>query len=211
MSHDTILRAELPAMPSRDEAEAAACRLGNADDYVTRVLDIAGARALALDAFLRVSRVEWCAEVGTACIECGDRPRLLLNAAFVERRCTTPERLATLLLHELAHVSMGHTRMFPRPTVAHNIACDAIINREIAALAVERDADVPALTALLVECYPAHESPWFLLRPPPGWPREPDWDASIDAHPRLRQLHERHLPPAAAGEAAEPARKRAQD
>lgn len=189
MSHDTVLRAELPAMPSRDDAQAAARRLGNADDYVTRVLDIAGARAFALDAFLRVSRVEWSAEVATACVECADRPRLLLNAAFVERRCTTPERLATLLLHELAHVSMGHTRMFPRPTVAHNIACDAIINREIAALAWQQAADVNALTALLVECYPAHESPWFLLRPPPGWPHHPDWQASAGAMRTLRDIH----------------------
>ena len=165
--------------------------MGSADEYVSRVLDIAGARALALEAFLRVSRVEWCAEVTTACIECADRPRLLLNAAFVEQRCFTPERLATLLLHELAHVSMGHTRMFPRPTVAHNVACDAIINREIAALAVEHDADQQALTALLVESYPANEAPWFLLRPPPMWPECPDWEASRGAPRELRAIHRR--------------------
>jgi hypothetical protein len=183
--------ARLPQMPSCDDARAAAYRLGPPDEYVARVLDIAGARPLALDAMLRVSRVEWSSEVATACIECADRPRLLLNPAFVEARCHTPERLATLLLHELAHVSMGHTRLFPRPTFAHNAACDAIINREIAALAVERRGDLHALTALLVECYPADVSPWFLLRPPPGWPLAPDWTASRDAPTPLRSIHKR--------------------
>jgi len=181
----------LPTMPTREESAAAAIRLGSPDAHVARVLEIAGARALALDTFLRLSRVEWSAEVATACIECADRPRLLLNPAFVEARCTTPERLATLLLHELAHVSMGHTRLFPRPTVSHNIACDAIINRELAGLAAECGLGVIALTALLVECYPADAAPWFLLRPPPGWPVAPQWDASIEAPASLRAIHRR--------------------
>ncbi len=159
------------------------------DECVAHVLNIVGARPLALDAFLRIAAVEWSGTVTTACIECADRPRLLLNPAFVERYCHTPERLAALLLHELAHVSMGHTRMFPRPTPAHNMACDAIINREIAAMATEHHADVSGLTALFVEYYAANASPWFLLRPPPGWPMAPDWEASKGLPAALRSLH----------------------
>ena len=161
----------------------------SADECVARVLNIVGARPLALDALLRVAAVEWSDEVTTACIECADRPRLLLNPAFVERHCHSPERLAALLLHELAHVSMGHTRMFPRPTPAHNVACDAIINREIAAMATEHHADVSGLTALFVEYYEANASPWFLLRPPPGWPLAPDWEASKGLPAALRTVH----------------------
>lgn len=177
------------------DAREATALLGPADAYVACVLDIVGARALALDALLRVSRVEWSTEVNTACVECVDRPRLLLNPVFVAQRCHTPERLATLLLHELAHVSMGHTRMFPRPTVAHNIACDAVINREISALAVQYDAHVERLTALLVDEYNAAEAPWFLLRPPPGWPAAPEWQASTGMPRVLRSIHRRLYDP----------------
>jgi hypothetical protein len=176
---------------TREEADAAARRLGPPDAHVARVLDITGARALALDAFLQLSCVEWSSEVATACVECTDRPRLLLNAAFVEQRCTTPERLATLLLHELAHISMGHTRHFPRPTLAHNVAFDAIINREIAGLAADCNADLRGLTALLIESYGPHEAPWFLLRPPPQWPEAPQWSASRGLPSALRKIHRR--------------------
>ena len=31
-------------------------------------------------------------------------------------------------MHELHHVLLGHTRLFPRPTPAHNLAFDAVIN-----------------------------------------------------------------------------------
>lgn len=165
------------------------------DDCIARVLDIAGARPLALDAFLRVTRVEWSTEVTTACIECVDRPRLLLNPTFVQQHCHTPERLAALLLHELAHVSMGHARVYPRPTRAHNVACDAIINREIGAMASERGADVTALTALFVDYYSPTQSPWFLLRPPPGWPYDCDWSASRGTHKALRTIHKRLYDP----------------
>lgn len=176
---------------TRVEIEAAARRLGSAESLVASVLEIAGARALALDALLRVSAFEWSGEVTTAMVECADRPRILMNPVFVERWCATRERLAALLLHELSHVSMGHTRLFPRPTVAHNIAFDALINRELLATALGVGASATGMAALFIDYYVPDASPWFLLRPPPGWPGMPDWHASKRCPAQLRDIHRR--------------------
>lgn len=65
--------------------------LGPADAYVARILNLVGTHAHAIHAMLTVSRVEWSREVATACVECQDRPRLLLNPDFVKRWCHTPD------------------------------------------------------------------------------------------------------------------------
>jgi hypothetical protein len=184
------------------DAVAAARRLGPADRLVEGVLDLAGARSLALDALLSVSSVEWSAEITTACVECSDRPRLLLSPAFVERYCTTPERLAMLLLHELSHISLGHTRLYPRVTWTHNVAFDAVINASLLRSLVAKGIETAGYAALLEDTYDAGEAPFFLLRPPPAWPSSPGWDASADCDARLREIHHR-LYAAPLGAAAE--------
>jgi hypothetical protein len=172
-------------------AVAAARRLGPAGRLVEGVLDLAGARSLALDALLSVSSVEWNAEVTTACVECVERPRVLLNPTFVERFCGTRERLAMLMLHELSHISLGHTRLYPRVTAVHNLAFDAVINASSLRALGAKGIETSAYAALFEEIYAASDSPWFLLRPPPGWPAEPDWEASSGCDPRLREIHGR--------------------
>jgi hypothetical protein len=169
----------------------AARRLGPADELVAGVLEMAAARSLALDALLSVSAVEWSAEVATACVECTDRPRILLNPLFVERHCTTHERLAMLVLHELSHISLGHTRLYPRPTPLHNVAFDAVINASLLTSLRGRDTDVGLWSALLEDVYGAAESPFFMLRPPPGWPEQPRWQASAGCPEALREIHHR--------------------
>ena len=57
--------------------------LGTADAQVARVLELVGVHAHAINALLTVSTVEWSDATATACVECVDRPRLLLNPAFV--------------------------------------------------------------------------------------------------------------------------------
>ena len=172
--------------------------LGTADAQVARVLELVGAHAHALNALLTVSTVEWSDAIATACVECVDRPRLLLNPAFVAQWCHTPERLATLVLHELLHIALGHTRLFPRPTLAHNVAFDAIINRTLLAAiqgtqvrhsAVRFGYDVERYTDFFTDFYSASKAPEFILRPPPGWPLAPDWSASHAMPPALRQIH----------------------
>ena len=161
----------------------------NVDQVLAGILSMPGMHTRALDALLTVSRVEWSLEITTACIECVERPVLRLNPDFVARWCHTPERLTMLVLHELAHVMLGHTRLFPRPTVLHNIAFDAIVNRTVLAMLEGSGAVVHRYAALLTDLYTADTSPEFLLRPPPGWPGQPAWRASLRLPAALRRVH----------------------
>ena len=66
--------------------------------------------------------------VATAAEECSFAPRMLLNPQFVAQCCQRDGHLLMLVMHELQHIILGHTRLFPRVTIAHNLAFDAIIN-----------------------------------------------------------------------------------
>jgi hypothetical protein len=96
-----------------------------------------------------------------------------------------------LLLHELSHISLGHTRLFPRPTPLHNLAFDAVINASLLRSLARRGIDAGGYAALVEETYGADEAPLFLLRPPPGWPRRSDWSASEGCPEPLREVHRR--------------------
>jgi hypothetical protein len=172
-------------------ASQAARRLGPAERLVAGVLDLAGARSLALDALLSVSAIEWSDGIGSACVECADRPRLLLNPVFVERFCTSRERLAMLILHELSHISLGHTRLYPRLTPLHNVAFDAVINASLLGGLERRGIEARPYAALVEDTYGPAEAPYFLLRPPPGWPGNFSWAASEGCDERLREIHRR--------------------
>jgi hypothetical protein len=166
------------------------CDAPSADELVAQLLELPEARGLALDALTRLASIEWDDGVATACVECAASPRLLLNPQFVAARCTSTRRLAFLVLHELAHVSLGHSGLHSRVTAAQNVAHDAIINASLLqGLASSRSAD--GWDALVNEFYAPNESPFFLLRPPPGWPARPDWEASLGTPDALRQIHRR--------------------
>jgi len=159
------------------------------DAVLASILSMPGMHTRALDALLTVSRVEWSREITSACVQCVERPVLRLNPEYVARWCHTPERLTMLVLHELAHVMLGHTRLFPRPTLLHNIAFDAIINRTVLSMLAGSGAVVHRYAALLTDLYRADKSPEFLLRPPPGWPDRPVWSTSRRLSPALRAVH----------------------
>lgn len=190
--------AHMPPLARTALGTASGDAFGTADAQVARVLELVGVHAHAINALLTVSTVEWSDATATACVECVDRPRLLLNPSFVAQWCHTPERLATLVLHELLHIALGHTRLFPRPTLAHNIAFDAIINRTLLAAiqgtrvrhsAVHFGYDIERYTDLFTDFYSASKAPEFILRPPPGWPLAPDWTASRRMPAELRAIH----------------------
>ena len=187
---------------------AAITQLGAADDMIARVLDLAGVRALGLDALLRLSCVAWSDDVATACVECSAAPRLLLNPCFVASRCADPRALAFLVLHELAHVSLGHTGLHTRVTPAQNVAFDAVINASLLHGLVDQGRIADGWDALVMSCYAADRSPEFLLRPPPGWPETPDWAASAILPPRLRAIHRRLYGDARVGTVPDGARAR---
>ncbi len=175
---------------SRVRSQAVTQRPEPADSLVAKIVNLASTRVFALESLVSVSSIQWSSEILTACIECADRPRLLLNPDFVAKHCDTPERLATLILHELSHVSLGHTRLYQRGSAAHNVAFDAIINRDLS-LHFARTGDAGPYTSLFTSYYGEDREPEFVLRPPPGWPEAPVWNASAGCDDELRSIHRR--------------------
>ncbi len=102
--------------------------------------------------------------VPTAAVTLGYSSRLLINPDFAARHCQSDAALVMLVLHELWHVALGHTRLYERLTPAQNWAFDALINAQLCRLFPD-----PAHTRLFRELYSATELPWALLRPPEGW------------------------------------------
>ncbi len=113
---------------------------------------------------LQLLEIEATDRVPTAAVTLGDRSRLLLNPGFVARNCPADHDLVMLVLHELHHIALGHTRLFSRMTPAQNWAFDCVINAQLCRLYPE-----PHHTALFRRCYSATEFPEALLRPPEGW------------------------------------------
>jgi hypothetical protein len=102
--------------------------------------------------------------VPTAAVTLGGRSRLQINPGFVAQHCATDLDLVMLVLHELHHVALGHTRLFPRVTKAQNWAFDCVINAQLCRLFPK-----PQWTRLFRSCYSAERFPEALLRPPEGW------------------------------------------
>jgi hypothetical protein len=158
-----------------------------ADELRRRVMNIVPARYYGFDTLLELLDLVVTDQVPTAAVRCGAGPVLMINPDFVDRHCRSDEALFALIMHELHHVLMGHTRLFPRATPAHNLAFDAVINAYLCHLLPE-----PAHT-LFTGLYAPDAAPEFLLRPPPGWPRRGDWKAAErgGVDPALCALHRR--------------------
>ena len=129
-----------------------------------RLFDCLPAGRYALAGLLRLLDVVETDAVPTAAVECQAQPRLLINPEFVERHASTPEKLMILVLHEIHHVLLGHTRRFSGPTPTDNFVFDAVINALLCRMFPQ-----PAYTAMFRDFYPHDEFPACLLRPPEGW------------------------------------------
>lgn len=132
-----------------------------------RILAAFPAGHYGLDAFFRLTDIVLSDKVPSACVECVAAPQLLMNPAFLEKWCRTDEHLFMLVLHELHHVLLGHTRLFPRITPLDNIIFDAIINAILCQLFMEAQ-----YWTFFTQIYEADAVPDALLRPPDGWPGE---------------------------------------
>jgi hypothetical protein len=121
-----------------------------------------------METLCRLAGIEVSREVPTAAVECKRRPRLLINPDFVEKHCTRDEHLFLLVMHELWHVLLAHTRMHPRMTPVQNIAFDAVINAGLMAQFYQ-----PEYRGFFDEINPVDQFPHCLLRPPVGWPEAP--------------------------------------
>ena len=130
---------------------------------------------------LQLLSIEATDTVPTAAVTVGARSRMLINPAFVAQRCRTDAHLSMLVMHELYHVLLGHTRMYQRPTLAANWAFDCVINAQLCRL----HPDVE-FTSFFSSCA-APEGLWSLIGPPAGWPAAARYapGALGDVHRRL--------------------------
>jgi VWA domain containing CoxE-like protein len=136
-----------------------------------RIFNVLPAASYQMEKLFGLLDIDFSETIPTACVECSVTPRLLLNPRFIEEYCISDNDLFLLILHELHHVILGHTRLFPRGTVIDNIAFDAVINSMLA-----QTVGLSVGVNLFTSTNPFESFPSRLLRPPPGWPG-PFWDA----------------------------------
>lgn len=150
-----------------------------------RLFDVLPAGSYQLDRLFQLFDIEASDAVPTAAVTNGSDARLLVNPGFIARYCETDEALFVLVLHELLHVVLGHTRLYPLGSWAQNVAFDAVINAMIA-----RAHPQPAYLELLRSLNDWETFPGRLLRPAPGWPDNPQ-PLPADASERERDIHAR--------------------
>ena len=129
-----------------------------------KILDAFPSGQYALLGMLRLLEVCESEEIETAAVECTWQPRLLINPRFVETWADTPEKLFMLVLHELHHVLLGHTTLFPRLTKTDNLVFDAVINALLCRMFPGAE-----YTSLFTDYYADDCFPECLLRPSRGW------------------------------------------
>jgi len=138
--------------------------MSTSDTLQERLLDCFPSGSYALAALLRLMDIVETTTVATAAVECLSQPRLLVNPEFVAKSAATPEKLLMLVMHELHHVLLGHTTLFPVPTPLRNFVFDCVINALIS-----RMFPSPEHLAFLTDLYSDAEYPECLLRPAAGW------------------------------------------
>lgn len=169
---------EMPSFPGTAAASISALHERLLADRIRQCVPL---RHPAFGKLLQLLSIEATDAVPTAAVTVGARSRLLVNPAFVAERCRTDAHLSMLVMHELYHVLLGHTRMYRRSTLAANWAFDCIINAQLCRL----HPDVEFTSFFSAGAAP--EGLWSLIGPPPGWPASPRYapGALGDVHRRL--------------------------
>lgn len=134
------------------------------DDIRRRIYEVVPAASFHMHKILSLTEIVLTDTVATAAVDVGARSRLSLNPTFVEQYCARDEHLFLLVMHELHHVILGHTRLFPRVTMHHNIAFDALINAALC-----KQFPGPEFDGFFEALNPWTAFPSRLLRPPPSW------------------------------------------
>jgi hypothetical protein len=163
-------------------------KINEGDAIITRLLACLPAATLEMEAFCRLAGIKTTRDIPTAAVEIAYRPRLLLNPDFIAQYCQRDEHLFLLVMHELWHLILAHTRLYPRPTMAHNIAFDAIINA-----ALTHQFPQPEFRGFFESINKADEFPGCLLRPPEGYPYHPQYPP--DVPPGTLSIMQRLYPP----------------
>lgn len=147
---------------------------GETSDIMSRLLSSLPAATLEMETLARLAGIVSSRKIPTAAMECKHRPRLLLNPDFIEKHCKRDEHILLLVMHELWHVMMAHTSLYPRVTQAQNIAFDAIINSSLS-----RRFYTPEYMGFFDILNPPDKFPHLLLRPPMGWPDNPQYPDNV--------------------------------
>ena len=147
-----------------------------------RLFDVVPAASFQMEKLLGLVDIVLSDAVPTAAVECSFAPRMLLNPQFVEQYCQRDGHLLMLVMHELQHIILGHTRLFPRVTPAHNLAFDAVINAMLC-------KQFPSEAGFFQATNGWDTFPGRLLRPAPGWPTAPE-PMGDDASDREREVHD---------------------
>ncbi|MEQ8677891.1 MAG: hypothetical protein RIC84_32065 [Aggregatilineales bacterium] len=137
-------------------------------ELTRRLVRCMPAATFEMETFCRLADVVVTRKIPTAAVECVLRPRLLINPDFAKKYCERDEHLFLLVMHELWHITLAHTRMYPRATPVHNIAFDAVINAGLS-----RQFPGPEYRGFFEKVNPVPNFPQVLLRPPEGWPNNP--------------------------------------
>ena len=125
-----------------------------------QILDCFPSGKYALTGLLRLMNIVESDQVKTAAVECKAQPRLLINPAFVKQHAQTPEKLLMLVMHELHHVLLGHTRLYQGATLIDNFAFDCVINAVISRMFPQLE-----YLQLLTGFYSDEKFPECMLRP----------------------------------------------
>ena len=134
------------------------------DSLTDRIFSTLPAGQYCLPALMQILEVVESTAVPSAAVECASRPRLFINPQFVAKHAQTPEKLLMLVMHELHHVMLGHTRLYQRVSQVDNLVFDAVINAMLCRLIPQDE-----YTALFRDFYKWGRFPECFLRPPPKW------------------------------------------
>jgi len=108
--------------------------------------------------FLSISTIKIDRTFPTAAIGLrGFRTFLFVNPDFIAESASTPVKFATLLMHEIMHHLLGHTKE-PKMDIYRACACDAVINATLSRLH-------PMFGLLPEDYYSGEEMPAKFLRP----------------------------------------------
>ncbi len=77
--------------------------------FLAALRELVDENPFAIRAVLRILVVEFTDEVPTLAVTTEARPRLLVNAAFVEQHCASEDEAKAVVCHEFLHVLLRHT------------------------------------------------------------------------------------------------------
>ena len=131
----------------------------NAFEVKGLIQELVDENPFAIRALLKIVVVEFTESVPTLAVTCDERPRLLINLAFMHQHCRTPEQVKAALCHEFLHVLLRHTTLKGPLTPVRHLALDAVINAIIHRTLGE------AYSSLMAEYYGDAQGLQVLLRP----------------------------------------------